>query len=364
MTDIAVLIGSRANWASCAAVVRELESRRMPTTVVCFASALSDMYGHVADRIEDAGHSVVRATSLVAGGDLADMVATSAMTLSAVGGVLDSLQPSMVYAVGDRYEVLPAVYAASLLNIPVAHQMGGELTGTIDEHVRHAITKLSHVHLVATAAAKKRVVQMGERRDAVHLVGCPRLDLCRTLDQSAVGEWADVLVVAMHPVTSEVYDAGAQMAEVIGGVISSSWSGPVHMFWPNSDAGAQEMVHCIRRLRPDGWHTHRNMEPERYLAMLAGCRAIVGNSSSAIREGAYLGTPAVNVGSRQCSRERGPNVIDAPPSATAVAAALDNRLSVGRTGARSELYGDGNAAAAIVSVLARGAPESQKVWAS
>jgi UDP-hydrolysing UDP-N-acetyl-D-glucosamine 2-epimerase len=256
-----------------------------------------------------------------------------------------------VYIVGDRYEMLPVAYAAVLQNIRVAHQMGGELSGTIDESVRHAITKLSHVHFAATEQSAERLRQMGEGN--VHCTGCPRIDLAAQV----APEHGSYAMLSLHPVTTED-DGFAVASDALNGLLAA-WPGVIHLFWPNADAGHAELMGAFKGLMGGRVQSHRNLPPERYMALLAGAAVCVGNSSSAIREGAYFGTPVVDVGSRQRAREVGPNVLRCTPEETFLA--VGEQLRHGSY-PRSTLYGDGKASERIARVLGAALPSVQKEW--
>lgn len=362
--SILFAIGSRANWSSLAPVVRACKLEHS-CHILAYASAILPRYGDVASDIEREHGDIIRVATLLEGGEPEQMAATAGVTISAITPVLKRLKPDYVFVVGDRYEVLPVAYAAHLLGIRVAHSMGGELSGTVDESVRHAITKLAHIHFVATARSAERVSAMGER--SVHVVGCPRLDLARPFLGSPRGR--DVLVM-QHPVTSEWEQAGEQMRITLEAVERVRGDRPVHVFWPNADAGTEAIVNAVRNHHAT-YLTHRNLPPEKFLELLATCAVIVGNSSAAIREGSFLGTPAVNVGTRQQLRERAENCVDAPHDANFIYSELDGELmgpwdswEIPGQYPSSHLYGDGHSAERIATILAGELPALQKVWAA
>jgi UDP-hydrolysing UDP-N-acetyl-D-glucosamine 2-epimerase len=271
--------------------------------------------------------------------------------------------------VADRYETLANAVAASYMNIPVVHVQGGEVTGSIDEKVRHAVTKLSNLHLVCTALARERVIRLGEDPASVHLTGCPSIDIAAevaarpALDfdpfekYGGVGPKTDLskgyLVVMQHPVTTEYEEARRQVEETLYAV--KDFGLPVLWFWPNPDAGSDGTSKGIRVFRenekPQNFHLFRNMYPEDFLRLLVHSSAIVGNSSVAIRECSFLGVPAVNIGSRQQGRERGKNVIDVNHDRAEIADAIREHLRRGKAPV-DHVYGEGNAGARIAECLA------------
>jgi len=255
------------------------------------------------------------------------------------------------------------------MNIPVVHVQGGEVTGSIDEKVRHAVTKLANLHLVSTALARERVIRLGEEPDTVVMTGCPSIDIAAevaarpALDfdpfekYGGVGPRGDLskgyLVVMQHPVTTE-YDASRQQVDETLYAVKDAGL-PVLWFWPNVDAGSDGTSKGIRVFRenekPQHFHFFRNMLPEDFLRLLVNATAIVGNSSVAIRECSFLGVPAVNIGSRQQGRERGRNVIDVDHDRQAIAGAIRDHMRRGRP-AQDLLYGDGLAGQRIADALA------------
>jgi UDP-hydrolysing UDP-N-acetyl-D-glucosamine 2-epimerase len=246
---------------------------------------------------------------------------------------------------------------------------GGEVTGSVDEKVRHAVTKLANLHLVSTPMARERVIRLGEPDDTVIVTGCPSIDIAAevaarpALDfdlferYGGVGPQSDLspgyLVVLQHPVTTEYEEARAQVDETLHAVKDSDL--PVLWFWPNVDAGSDGTSKGIRVFRenekPQHLHFFRNMFPEDFLRVLLRSAAIIGNSSVAIRECSYLGVPAVNIGTRQQGRERGGNVIDVDHDRRQIAGAILHHRRHGRS-APDHLYGDGQAGPRIAECLA------------
>ena len=259
------------------------------------------------------------------------------------------------------------------MNIPVAHIQGGEVTGSIDEKVRHAVTKLSDLHFVSTEKAATRVTRMGERPDRVYVTGCPSIDLAAwvlrkdnspqlkaSLEQHVtrgVGEpidpSKDYILCMQHPVTYEWGDAAAQVNETLQAIHESGV--PCYWFWPNVDAGSDQTSKAIRVFRERNAvhkiHFLRNMPPETFLYMLANSRCIIGNSSTGIRESSYLGVPTVNIGSRQLGRECGKNVIHVGHDQREIGDALERQLAAGRYESDT-VYGDGKAGPRIADLLA------------
>ncbi len=352
-------VDGRANWASLHSAIAACCAAGHDVRVLAYASALSDRHGSVVDSIRQIAPSVVELPSLIEGGNQA-MAASAGAAALGFAPVLSATRPDVVVVCGDRYTVLPIAYTAALLNIVVAHTMGGELSGTVDEGIRHAITKLSHVHFPATEMAARRIVAMGEDASHVHNVGCPRIDFVRAAFGSDRPDCdRNCVVVSQHAVTTEAELAYEQMCATLEAV-DTCGAREVHVFWPNTDAGSQAVIEAVRE-RHSTYLTHRALPPADYARLMARAGCIVGNSSSAIREGAWIGVPAVNVGTRQRDRERAGNVIDVQHSRDEIRDAIRRQLEHGSYPCDS-LYGDGFAGEKIAEVLMGELPSVQKRW--
>lgn len=284
------------------------------------------------------------------------------------------LKPDVVLIIGDRYEALAATIAAAYMNICIAHVQGGEVSGSIDESARHAMSKFAHFHFPSTKRSAEYVIRMGERRETILSVGCPSSDIAKQLDRKLTSEilnsrgggaHIDVtkpfLLVLFHPTTTEYGGEKKQMGEILNALKEVRQQ--TVLLWPNIDAGSDQVTKAIRvfrdNKRPDWLRTLINLTPEDYQKVLANTACAVGNSSSFVRDAGYFGTPVVLVGSRQEGRETDEHVIAVPPIAENVADAIRSQLAHGRY-APSSLYGDGNVAARIAEGLARLDPYIQK----
>jgi UDP-hydrolysing UDP-N-acetyl-D-glucosamine 2-epimerase len=377
---VCIFIGSRANYSSIKSVMRAVrEHPDLTLQLVVGASALLDRFGSVVDVIEADGFKPdARVAMIVEGETPATMAKSTGLGLLEMPTMFELLKPDVVVSVGDRFETMATAIAAAYMNIPVAHTMGGEITGTIDESIRHAVTKLSHLHFPANEAAAERIVRMGEDPDAVHAVGCPRIDLVSEiangrdgipheewLDREGVGAHIDVtkpfLLVNQHPVTTEYGQGKDQIWETLWALHELKM--PTIMLWPNVDAGSEDIATGMRtfreKLKPDYVRFYKNFPIETYVRLMLLCACTVGNSSAPIREGAFLGVPAVNIGSRQRGRDRGPNVVDVGHDRQQIVDGVRRQLAHGRF-APDSLYGDGHAGGRIADVLARAPLSVQK----
>jgi UDP-hydrolysing UDP-N-acetyl-D-glucosamine 2-epimerase len=369
---ICVVVTARPSYSRIRTALKAIDEHPdLDLQLVVAASALLDRYGSAIQSIERDGFPIrARVYMVLEGENLVTSAKSTGIGLSELATVFDNIQPDAVVTIADRYETLATAVAASYMNIPLVHVQGGEVTGSIDEKVRHSVTKLSNLHLVSTPLAAERVRKLGEDPETVHVTGCPSIDIAAEVagdpamdfdpfqKYGGVGPTTDLskgyLVVMQHPVTTEYEEARHQVEETLYAVKDVSL--PVLWFWPNVDAGSDGTSKGIRVFRekenPRNFHLFRNMFPEDFLRLLCASTAIVGNSSVAIRECSYLGVPAVNIGTRQMGRERAHNVIDVGHDRTEIAGAIATHLKRGKP-QRDLLYGDGNAGARIAGCLAQ-----------
>ncbi len=320
---------------------------------------LSAASGMTAEEVAKSGLPVLAriAVDLEAGTGAA-MAEALARELSGLVRAFLHHRPDIVLLLGDRAEMLAGALAAIHLNIPVAHLHGGERSGTVDEPVRHAISKLSHYHFTATLAARERLARMGENQDHIFVTGAPGLDGLtdeRPTDRHSlcthVGFDASrpVALVLYHPVLQTEATAGAEMAEVLTAIDIPDVQ--ILCFHPNADAGNRLVRAEIGRWchRP-GFRACIHLPREQFIGWLAAADVLVGNSSSGIIEAASFGLPVVNVGPRQHARERNLNTVDVPVERGAISLALHNALARGRYPCEN-VYGDGKAGEKIASLL-------------
>ncbi|MCC6217542.1 MAG: UDP-N-acetylglucosamine 2-epimerase (hydrolyzing) [Polyangiaceae bacterium] len=376
---ICVVVTARPSYSRIKTALLAIhEHGDLELELVVAASALIDRYGGVVRQIERDGLPVAhRVHMLVDGESPVAMAKTTGLGIIELSTVFHHLAPDFVVTVADRYETLATAVAASYQNLPLVHVQGGEVTGSIDEKVRHSITKLADAHLVASEGAAERVRRMGERPESIFVTGCPSIDLAAAVRESpaldfdvferygGVGAQLDLsggyLVVLQHPVTTEHDLALEHVSATLEAV--SRVGLPTLWFWPNPDAGSDGTSKGLRRYReqhrPAWLHFFRNMAPDDFLRLLLGAACLVGNSSVGIRECSFLGVPVVNIGSRQAGRERGGNVLDVPHSPGQIEAAIRDHLARPRP-SEDHLYGDGRAGSRIADRLAVLTPTFEK----
>jgi len=370
MNRICIVIGSRANYSSIKSVMRAVQDHPdLTLQVVACASALLDRYGAVVNLIEKDGFPIdARVHMLIEGETPTTMAKSTGLGLLELPGVFERLAPDVVITIGDRFETMATTLAAAYMNLPIAHTMGGEVSGTIDESIRHAVTKFAHIHFPASAGAADRIIKLGEPPETVFKTGCPRIDLVaeilknsgddvdNTIFETGVGAKIDIAkpfaILSQHPVTTE-YGAGEHQIEASLQAIRDLGL-PAIVLWPNPDAGSDDIARGIRKWRERGkdmdMHFFKNLPIQTYVRLMKRTACLVGNSSSGIREGAFIGTPVVNVGTRQAGRERGRNVMDVDNNRSAIADAISAQLKTGAYD-MDDTYGDGTAGLRIADIL-------------
>ena len=366
---VCFVVNSRANYARIkTAILACMNHQDLDTVVIVGASGLLYRFGNVSELIESDGISIEsKLYTVVEGNDPIAMAKTTGLSLIDLAQEFHRIRPDIVVTVADRYETIATAIAASYMNIPVAHTQGGEITGSIDESVRHAITKLSHIHFPATRNAAEVLMKLGESPDKIFWVGCPALDLAHEVPPEpissimekyhGVGNRLDFskpfILVSQHPVTTEFKDAREQIEQTLQAVLSCKIQ--AISLWPNVDSGSDALSKRIREFREKNndapMHFYRNFTSEDYVNILREASCIVGNSSSGIREASFLGTPSVNIGSRQNGRDRAPNVIDADYDSSKIEQAIQTQIENGRYQS-SEIFGDGFAGKKMAEILA------------
>lgn len=364
MRKVFYVTGTRADFGLMASTLQRIASHPdLQLQLAVTGMHLSPAYGMTVRDIEALGLPIVaRIPSNVADRTPAAMAQGIGEAIIGLTGALQQAQPDLVMLIGDRGEMLAGAIAALHLGVPIVHLHGGERSGTVDEPVRHAITKLSHWHYVATEASRERVIRLGERPEHVWITGAPSLD---DLAAAAARPRADVMrelglpdaaryvLVLFHPVVQEMDDAYQQtlaLAQALGDAVADP---DTQILWlaPNADAGSAQILQALERVAADRVHRITHLPRPRYIAALRHALALVGNSSSGIIEAASFGTPVVNVGNRQRARERNGNTIDCPAQRGAIAAAITRSLAHGPY-VPGNRYGDGHSGARITDLLA------------
>lgn len=369
---IAVVITARPSYSRVKTVLQAIKDHAgLELQLIVAASALLERYGSAVNYIEKDGFEIsARVFNVLEGENLTAAAKTTGIGILELSTVFDNLKPDIVVTVADRFETMATAISASYMNIPLAHIQGGEVTGNIDEKVRHAITKLADYHFVASESAKERVIKLGENFEMVFNTGCPSIDIASEVEKrngltfnpyekyGGVGSLPDLskgyIVVMQHPVTNEYQDSRKHIEATLRAIQKLNL--PTLWFWPNVDAGADGTSTGIRSFREkykmENVHFFKNMEGDDFLNLLNNSMCLVGNSSVGIRECAYLGVPVVNIGSRQNKRDRGRNVIDVDYDETKIEEAIKACIKT-QNRTKSNVYGGGTAGKKIADLLSK-----------
>lgn len=373
---VCVVLVDRANYGRLKPIMEAIsECPRLQMQTLCAGTMVLERFDQPVQVVRRDGFTVDGEVYLeLEGSTPATMAKSVGFGIVEFASEFQRLKPDVVVIIGDRYEALSAAVAAAYMNLTIVHLQGGEVSGSIDESARHAITKFAHFHVPATQQAKDYLIRMGERPDTILDVGCPSGDLARTLDRrldpsviSARGHGAIIdvskpfLLVVFHPTTTEFGGERAQMEALLEAL--KELKIPTVLLWPNIDAGSDHISKAIRAFRNQNdvsWlRTLTNLTPENYQKVLANAACAVGNSSSFVRDAGFFGTPVVLVGGRQRFRECDQNVTQVAPESSIIAAAVRRQLTVGRYPA-GRLYGDGHLARRFVGHLESLKPYVQK----
>ena len=367
---ICVVVTARPSYSRIKTALSAIQDHPdLELHLVVAASALLDRYGSAVNYISQDGFNIAaKVFNVLEGENLTAAAKTTGIGILELSTVFDNLQPDIVVTIADRFETMATAISASYMNIPLAHIQGGEVTGNIDEKVRHAITKLADYHFVASENAKERVLKLGENKNFVFNTGCPSIDLAKEVLQSPAFDFnlykkyggvgakidftKDYIVVMQHPVTNEYSESRIHIEETLHSIYEIEI--PTFWFWPNVDAGSDGTSKGIRAFREkykaEHIHFFKNMKPQDFLKLLVNSKCLVGNSSVGIRECAFLGVPVVNIGTRQNKRDRGNNVKDVDYKREQIANAIEKHIAQGKTKS-SLVYGGGDAGIRIAKLL-------------
>lgn len=370
--NICVVITARPSYSRVKTALKAINNHpELHLQLIVSGSALLKRYGEVVNIIEKDGFYITeKIYNALEGENLTTTTKTTGLALIELGNIFYNLKPHMVVTIADRYETISTSIAAAYQNIPLVHIQGGEVSGNIDEKVRHANTKLADIHLVASENARERVIKMGEDPAMVFNTGCPSIDIANEILQSpeldfdpiskygGVGADFDFsrgyIVVMQHPETTQYQHARGHITETLMAI--NELEIPTFWFWPNIDSGSDGISMGIRHFRETHSlrhiHFFKNMEPHDFLKLLYNSQCLVGNSSVGIRECSFLGIPVVNIGKRQEGRDQGVNVIDINYDKESIKNAIN--ISIAKKKRKGvSLYGDGKSGERIANILAK-----------
>ena len=369
MIKVCVVVASRANYGRVKYLLKALqESSIIELQILVGASLMLDRFGKAVNVMKNDGFEPDKAIYYsVEGETLLTQAKSTGLGVIELATAFTELSPDFVVTVADRFETMATAISATYLNIPLIHLQGGEVSGNIDDRVRHAITKLADFHFVATERSKERVIKMGEQSNTVFNFGCPSMDVIENSDRSisneimaqygGVGSKIDwnkpYILMIQHPVTTSYGDGFSQVDETLSALLEFENIQKV-VLWPNSDAGGEDVSKGIRVFREGhlsaNFHFYKNFSAEDFIRVLDNAVCAVGNSSSFLREGEFLGVPAVMVGDRQNQREHGENVLFSDYDRKEIFSKVSTQIENGRY-AKGHIFGEGRAGQQIADEI-------------
>tara|TARA_X000000950_G_C13898994_1_gene654136 strand:+ start:819 stop:1988 length:1170 start_codon:yes stop_codon:yes gene_type:complete len=379
---ICIVIHSRANYGSIKSLLKQIKkNKKLTLQIIVGGSALLDRFGSVIEIIKKDKFKINKTVNfLIEGNSPLIMTKSTGLAIIEISNCFYELKPDIVLTVGDRYETISTAIAATYMNIPLAHTMGGEISGTIDESVRHAVTKFSNLHFTATELSKKNVINLGEDPKNVFNVGCPRIDsvkeiintkisnndLNKLINSIGVGDTIDVnkpfVMIMYYPVTTEFGKGETQITNLLKAL--NKFNVQKIFFWPNSDAGYEDISRGIRKWREkysdNSTKFIKNLEQKYFYHFLNKSKCLIGNSSSGLREGCFIGVRNICIGTRQNGREIGKNTIMIKSDYKSIYNALNNTLKSINNFKKDYRYGKGNAGKQIVKILEKVKIQPQK----
>lgn len=360
---ITCMTGTRADYPRVKSVLQEISRRPdLELKLIVTGMHLVEEFGYTVREIEKDGFDIAARVPMYTGDDSPyGMAKAAARCADGIADAIKKIEPEIFLLTVDRVETLATAQSVALMNVPIAHVQGGEVTGTIDESIRHAVTKLSHIHFTATANDARRIMKMGENPRYIYAVGCPYIDIIkrtqyRTKEALSLDYGFDakkpLVLFTQHPVTTEYGQGANQMLETIK-ALQNFADLEIVAPYPNADAGGREIIDTMKR--HSHFHVFPNIKDTDYLSLMKNAAFMIGNSSAGIREAPSFRLPVINIGNRQNGRLRAANVIDVHHDGKAITSAIDKVLRdkdfKNQLKNITNYYGDGNSAKRIVDVL-------------
>jgi UDP-hydrolysing UDP-N-acetyl-D-glucosamine 2-epimerase len=371
---ICVILTNRCHYSRSKYLLQAIkDDPELELQLVVGGSAVSDKYGSIIKKAMNDGFKVdSKIYMIIEGGTPLSMARTTGVGLIEFSSVIDNLNPDIVIVRGDRFETIAPAIATVYQNKTLAHIEGGDVSGNIDESVRHSITKLSHIHFTTNEDSKKRVIKLGEDEQFVYNVGSPDVEYieknCNHINRKPhhifndnykvkgigpkINVDEDYVVVMQHPVTSEYGNGAMQMTNIISAIKRLNMQ--AILFWPNMDAGNDEFSKIIRKFvteeSKERVHLFRNLDPNDFLSLVNHSKCLLGNSSTGIKECSFLGVPVVNVGTRQSGRLKSENVLDVSYDVEEIVKGVESQIKHGKYKG-STMYGEGDCSKRIMQIL-------------
>lgn len=365
MKRIAVITGTRAEYGIFKPVLQAIETNpRLKLSLIVVGMHLAAEFGYTVKEIDNDHFKIDSKIDVLHLKDTGVAMARSiGECIAKMADSLDRIKPDILLVLGDRSEMLAGAVAATYLGVSIAHIHGGDISGNVDEPVRHAITKLAHIHFPATKESAARIIKMGEEPWRVRVVGAPGLDSALSKELPEPKQMAEkygldtskpIILVVQHSLVTEAEDAANQIRETLNAIVELGYQ--TIMIYPNADAGGRRMIEEIKEY--EGYpfiKTFNSIPHEEYLSLMKLASLMVGNSSSGIIEAPSFGLPVVNVGTRQVGRQRSENIIDVGYNKEQIKKAINKALfdEKFKQKARNSqsIYGDGKAGKRIADIL-------------
>ncbi len=360
---IVFLTGTRADFGKLKSLIKiTQEHKDFDVQIFATGMHLDEKYGLTVNEIFKSGFQNIHQYKNHLGPEYMDR--TLAKTIEGFSEFIEQQRPDLIVVHGDRVEALAGAIVGSLNNILVAHIEGGEISGTIDELIRHSVSKLSHLHLVSNDKAKKRLVQMGELASSIFVIGSPDLDLMNpatlpTLE--TVKEYYEIpfdnyAILMYHPVTTEHNTIEEQSEMLVKTLLKSNRNYVV--IYPNNDLGTNEILRSYKAFDNDSrFRIYPSLRFEYFLSLLQGADFIIGNSSAGVREAPYYMVPTINVGSRQRNRSQAKSILNTPYNENEILSAIENSAHLKSKKIDISEFGDGNSDALFLHLL-----KSDTIW--
>lgn len=365
MKRIAVITGTRAEYGIFKPVLQAIKTNpRLKLSLIVVGMHLAAEFGYTVKEIENDHFKIDSKIDVLHLKDTGAAMARSiGECIAKIADSLNRIKPDILLVLGDRSEMLAGAVAATYLGVPIAHIHGGDISGNVDEPVRHAITKLAHIHFPATKESAARIIKMGEEPWRVHVVGAPGLDSALSKELPEPKQMAEkysldtskpIILVVQHSIVTEAEDAANQIRETLNAIVELGYQ--TIMIYPNADAGGRRMIEAIKEYAGYPFiKTFNSIPHEEYLSLMKLASLMVGNSSSGIIEAPSFGLPVVNVGTRQVGRQRAENIIDVGYHKEQIKKAINKALfdEKFKQKARNSqsVYGDGKAGKRIADIL-------------
>lgn len=360
--NIVFLSGTRADFGKIRSLLDILQnSTEFEAHIFVTGMHMLRKYGYTCREIERRGYKNIYQYINQNYSDTMDSVL--AKTIAGLSDYVKEIQPDMLVVHGDRVEALAGAIVGSLNNILVAHIEGGEVSGTIDDLIRHSVSKLSHLHFVTNERAKQRLIQLGEIDKNIYPIGSPDVDSLFSPDLPSLDEvknWYGIpfekySILLYHPVTTEVHDVERQIHELVNAVVDSEKNYVV--IYPNNDSGSERIINEYGRIEKNtlSFKVYPSMRFDYFLTLLKNAEFIIGNSSSALMEAPYYGVPAINIGTRQANRANLPSVINCLSEFAAIKNAIASVVGLPREPIQH--FGEGDSSKKFFAIL-----QSEQLW--